>query len=92
MNDGVKKFFGWLLMIIGGLFALLTGGCGLILIGASANANVAGIFLMITGIPCLVGCGLFVWEISLVLKKMIKLITITRTSNVYLIDGKCDEW
>ncbi len=32
MNDDVKEFFGWMLMIIGGLFALLTGGCGLVFI------------------------------------------------------------
>ncbi len=32
MNEDVKEFFGCMLMIIGGLFALLTGGCGLVFI------------------------------------------------------------
>ena len=81
MNDDAKKFFGWLLMIIGVLFALLAGGCGLYVIpllimyggsyGGTPPSVIENILLILVfpGSPLLLCYGLFVWGKSLLPKK-----------------------
>jgi hypothetical protein len=64
-----RRFFGALLMGIGGLMVLLCGGCGaLFVIGGlvtlfTSNAQeslmIAGMGLFIGGIPAAIGAGLF---------------------------------
>jgi hypothetical protein len=72
----VARFFGWLLMGVGGLVAATTGACSAwflvmpILGGGGFDfAGVLGWILlvfMIGGLPCLIGVGLFLGGRSLV--------------------------
>lgn len=65
-----QRFFGALLMAIGGLIATLCGGCGAFFVIAgllslfSRNAQdgpmLAGMGLVVGGIPAALGVGLFV--------------------------------
>ena len=67
----VVRFFGWLLMGIGALIAVTTGACTVYSLttlvtgatGGSGDYGAAGgwalIVLLVGGIPCLVGVGLF---------------------------------
>ncbi len=65
-----RRFFGALLMSVGGLMVLLCGGCGaLFIIGGmvtmfTSNPQdapmIAGMGLFIGGIPAAIGAGLFV--------------------------------
>jgi hypothetical protein len=70
-RDGTRaaaRFFGWLMMAAGGLIALTTGACTLyVLAGLMANGSGgygttgewAVMALVIGGLPCLIGVGLF---------------------------------
>ncbi len=65
----VQRFFGALLMVVGGLMAALCGSCGaLFLVAGLATLSSSGdgqVFLMggliMGGIPALIGFGLFAW-------------------------------
>jgi len=69
----VSKFFGGLLMAIGIIIAALTGLCSayfLVMFAFSAFQTeglfMIGIVLLVGGLPCLGGVGLFLWGRSLV--------------------------
>ena len=53
----MRVFFAYLLMTIGGLFAILTGGCGIVFLFASLDYLF--ISLILGGIPCAIGIGIF---------------------------------
>ncbi|HYD28965.1 hypothetical protein [Brevundimonas sp.] len=71
-GDGTRaaaRFFGLLMMAAGGLIALTTGACTLYVVLAGLMANGSGGYgttgewvvmaLVIGGLPCLIGVGLF---------------------------------
>ncbi len=66
----VRKFFGWLLMAVGGLIAGTTGACSLYILATSIfSGGDLGYFggllswialvLVVGGIPCLIGVAVF---------------------------------
>jgi len=57
----VKLFFGWLFLVVGGLLAAFSGLCSIVLLANNPNDPYvnAPMILIIGGIPCLVGIGLF---------------------------------
>lgn len=77
MNDQVstpqasatRRFFGALLMAVGGLIALLCGGCGALFVFGglismfTSNPQdaplIAGMGLVVGGVPAAIGVGLF---------------------------------
>jgi hypothetical protein len=66
-NNAVQRFFGHVLMAVGGLIALLCGGCTVVFLGMAAQTGNVATFatlgtaaLVIGGLPTAVGVGLFV--------------------------------
>ena len=56
----MRVFFAYLLMTIGGLFAILTGGCGIVFLFGSLDVpEYIPISLILGGIPCATGAGIF---------------------------------
>ena len=57
----VKDFFGWVLMIIGGLIMLFSGGCSLFFLfgNAGGGGDFLGLVLLFGGIPFLIGWGTY---------------------------------
>jgi len=62
-NKAVRRFFGYVLMAVGGLIALLCGGCTLVFlasgIGQLALTAIVTAALVVGGIPTAVGVVLF---------------------------------
>jgi hypothetical protein len=70
-RDGTRaaaRFFGWLIMAAGGLIALTTGACTLYVLAGLMTDGTGGygttgewvlLALVIGGLPCLIGVGLF---------------------------------
>lgn len=69
----VKQFFGWLLVVIGVLIMLLSGGCSLyFLIGTlGADPGLYSLVLLFGGIPFLIGWGLYAGGRKLAGKKAV---------------------
>ena len=68
MTAGV--FFGWLLMIVGGLGALFSGGCAVYIIGDDVwrsmtnsyhHVDIAYLAIFVGGIPCILFLAFFRW-------------------------------
>lgn len=59
----VKAFFGGILMVVGALTMLFSGGCSLFLLASTFNqgggSSIIPLVLIIGGIPFLVGLGFF---------------------------------
>jgi hypothetical protein len=60
-NKAVQRFFANALMAVGGLIALLCGGCTTIVLAFTvANVAIGMIVLVVGGLPTAIGVGLFV--------------------------------
>jgi hypothetical protein len=66
-RSAVARAFGWLLVVLGGLWALLTGGCTLVLLAssvqslASPEGGSAAAFILFVGAACMAPGGLMLW-------------------------------
>ena len=71
--DPTRRFFGGLLMAVGGLITVLCGGCSLVFAGGSIVGAIGSsgqlrdlpswllLVAVIGGLPTLIGIGLFIW-------------------------------
>lgn len=61
----VRSFFGGLLCLIGGLLALLSGGCSLFFVFGGMDLESLPLVLLVGGIPFIIGLLLYKWGSSL---------------------------
>ncbi len=63
-NDPMRSFFGWLLLLVGGLMMTLCGLCTAVFFVAGlmphGDASFTAMSLFIGGIPTAIGVGLFI--------------------------------
>lgn len=73
-----RRFFGWMLTVLGGLWVLLTGGCTLTLTGIMASemggnftddARMLLVYLALGAVFVAPGAGLLIWGLALLRRR-----------------------